>query len=67
MELDTGTKAMNQVEFLIQLKISDDAVVANESMFLLTILEKNQRNKIKMFSTKCNSFTKVGKLSKSES
>ena len=26
-----------------------------KSMFILTILEKNQRNKIKIFSRKCNS------------
>ena len=38
-----------------------------ESIFLLTILEKNQRNEIEAFSDKCNSIIKDGKLSRSES
>ena len=38
-ELDVDPKAIQQKEFVGQLKNSDDAVVANESMFVLTILE----------------------------
>ena len=38
-ELDVDPKAIQQKEFVGQLKNPDDAVVANESMFVLTILE----------------------------
>ena len=38
-ELDVDLKAIQQKEFVGQLKNPDDAVVANESMFVLTILE----------------------------
>ena len=43
-----------------------NSVVANESMLVLTILEENQRNEIKIFSRKCNSIIKDGKLLRSE-
>ena len=33
-----------------------------QSMFALMILEKNQRNKTRIFSRKCNSPIKDGKL-----
>ena len=35
-------------------------------MFILTILEINLRNRIYIFSRKCNSIIKNGKLSRSE-
>ena len=38
-ELDVDPKAIQQKEFVGQLKNPDDAVVANKSMFVLTILE----------------------------
>ena len=51
-----------------QLENPDDAIVANKSMFVLTILEKkNQRNEIKIFSRKCNSIINNGKLSRTKS
>ena len=39
-ELDVDPKAIQQIEFVGKLKNPDDAVVTNESMFLLTISEK---------------------------
>ena len=39
----------------------------DRSMFVLIILKKNQRNKINIFSRKCNSIIKDGKLSTSKS
>ena len=39
-ELDVGPKAIQQIEFVWHLKDPDDKVVANESLFVLTILEK---------------------------
>ena len=36
-------------------------------MFILTILEKNQRNEFRFFSRKCNSIIKHGRLSRRES
>ena len=33
-------------------------------MFILTILEKNLKNQIKIFSRKCNSIIKNGKISR---
>ena len=65
-ESDDDPKAIHQIEFVGQLKNPDDSVVANESMFVLTILEKNQRNEIKIFSRKCNSIIKDGKLSRGD-
>ena len=35
-------------------------------MFILTILEKNQRKEVEVFSRKCNSLIKYGKLSRSK-
>ena len=52
-ELDADPKAIQHIEFVGQLeKPGNNNTV--ESMFILTILEKNQRNKIKMFTRKCN-------------
>ena len=64
---DADPKAMQLIEFVEQLKhvdgINADGV---ESMFVLTIF-KNKKNKIKIFSKKCNSIIKDGKLWKRES
>ena len=65
-ESDDDPKAIHQIEFVGQLKNPDDSVVANESMFVLTILEKNQRNEIKIFSRKCNTIIKDGELSRGD-
>ena len=59
-ELDGDAKAIQQIEFVGQLKNPDNVIVTNESMFVLTILEK-------IFSRKCNSIIKDGKLSRSKS
>ena len=39
-ELDADLKAIQQIELVEQLKNLDDGVVANESKFVLTIVEK---------------------------
>ena len=39
-ELDDDPKAIQQVEFIGQLKNPDYEIVSNESMFVLAILEK---------------------------
>ena len=75
MKLIVDPKAIEQIEFVEQLKeldANDNAtdVGNNQSMLVLTILEKkkkNQRNEIKTFSRKCNSLIKDGNLSRSES
>ena len=46
-ELGTDPKAIQQIELVGQLKNPDDAVVANESMFVLTILEKVKETRLK--------------------
>ena len=66
-KLDVDPKATRQIEFVGQLKQLDNNGNANdagndESTFLLTILEKNQRKNIKIFSRKCNSLIKDGNL-----
>ena len=38
----------------------------DQSMFFLTVLEKNQRNELKIFSRKCNSIIKDEKLARSK-
>ena len=58
-ELDADPKAIQQIEFVGQLKKLDNNYNAadagiDQSMFFLTVLEKNQRNKLKIFSRKCN-------------
>ena len=57
---------MQQIEFVGQLKTLGDGGNAI-SMFVRTILEKNKRNKNKIFTRKCNSIMKDGKLSRNES
>ena len=66
-ELHADPKVIQQIGFVAQLKTSDNAIVDNESLFILIILEKNERNEIKIFSRKCNSIITDGKLSRSES
>ena len=39
-ELDADPKPIQQIEFFRQLKNSNNKIAANESMFVLTILEK---------------------------
>ena len=67
-ELDADPKVIQRIEFVGQLKNLENAIVANESMFVLTVLEKikETRNKVS-FSRKYNSIIKNGKLSRSES
>ena len=54
------------MELVGQLRNPDDAVVANESIFVLTILEKVNKTEIKIFSRKCNIIINNGKVLKSE-
>ena len=70
-ELDADPKAIQQIEFVGQLKKLDNNYNAadagiDQSMFFLTVLEKNQRNELKIFSRKCNSIIKDEKLSRSK-
>ena len=59
-ELYTNRKGIQQIEFVEQRKNIDGInAYGAESMFVLTILEKNQRNKIKIFPGKCNSIIKM--------
>ena len=72
-ELDADPKAIQQIEFVGQLKKlnaednAKDAGDNDQSMLVLTILEKNQRNEIKIFSGEWNSIIKDGELSRSKS
>ena len=54
---------MQQIEFVGQLK-NVDGVNADDTqtMFTLTISEKNQRNKTKIFSRKCTGLLKNGEI-----
>ena len=45
-ELDADPKSIQQIELVGQLKNSDDAVVASESTFVLTILEKIKETRL---------------------
>ena len=46
-ELDVDPKAIQQIEFIGQLKNTDNKVVAKESMFFLTILQKVKETRLK--------------------
>ena len=46
-ELDVDPKAIQQIEFIGQLKNTDNEIVANESMFFLTILQKVKETRLK--------------------
>ena len=65
--LDANSKAIQQIEFIGQSKNPGNEILVNESMFVLTILEKIKEASIKYFSRKCNSFINNNKLSRSES
>ena len=65
-ELDADPKTIQRIEFVRQLNNPDIKIVPNESMFVLTVLEKKQRDNIKIFSRKCSSIIKDGKLSRSK-
>ena len=45
---DVDLKAIKQIEFVRQLKNPDDTVVANESMFVLRMLEKIKETRLKL-------------------
>ena len=47
-EFAADPKAIQQTELVGQLKSSDNAVAANESMFVLTILEKIKELRLKL-------------------
>ena len=47
-EFDADPKAIQQIELVGQLKSPDNAVVADESMFVLTILEKIKESRLKL-------------------
>ena len=47
-KLDADPKAIQQIEFVGQLKNPNDAIVANESMFVLTFLEKIKETRLKL-------------------
>ena len=46
-ELDADPKAIQQIEFIGQLQNAVNETVANESMFVLTILEKIKETRLK--------------------
>ena len=47
-ELDDDLKAIQQIEFIRQLKNSEDEVFANESIFVINILEKTKEKRLKI-------------------
>ena len=47
-DLDADPKAIEQIEFIGQLKNPDNAIIAIESMFVLTISEKIKEKKLKL-------------------
>ena len=61
-ELDADPKAIQQIEFIWRLLNKSNQIIASESIFVLTILEKNQSNKIKILSRKCSSLLKDGEF-----
>ena len=66
--VDVVAKSIQQIELVRQLKNPDHAVVANECIYAcLNNFRKNQRNENKIFSRKCNSIIKDGKISRTES
>ena len=46
-ELDADTKPIQQIEFVGQLKNDNNQIAANESIFILTILEKIKETRLK--------------------
>ena len=47
-ELDDDLKAIQQIEFIRQLKNSEDEAFANESIFVIKILEKTKEKRLKL-------------------
>ena len=47
-EFDDDLKAIQQIEFIRQLKNSEDEVFANESIFFIKILEKTKEKRLKL-------------------
>ena len=69
-ELDSDSKAAKQKEFVGQLPNAcgvNTNTDGKQSMFVLTILDENQRNETKIVSTKYNSLIKNGRLWRSKS
>ena len=66
-QLHGDPKAIQQIEFVTQLKNPDYAIFANESMFLLMVFRKNQTNKTKVSLRKSNSLIINGELWRSKS
>ena len=60
-ELHADSKATQQIEFIGQLKKPDDKIVANESMFALTTLERIKETRV-TFSQRSVSLIKDGTL-----
>ena len=48
-ELDADPKAIPQIELFGQLKKPDNAIVANESMFVLTTFKKIKETRLKVY------------------
>ena len=70
-ELDTDPKAIQQIEFVQQLKESDDNgnaidACADKNVWFIDF-GQNQRNETKILSRKCNSLIKDCKLWRSKS
>ena len=59
-ELDIDPKIIKEIKCFGQLKTIDGDGI--QSMFVLTMLEKNQRGNTKVFSRKCNSLIKDSEL-----
>ena len=49
IELDSDPKTIQQIEFAEQLKNQGNTIVANESMFVLTILEEIKEMRLHFF------------------
>ena len=67
-KLDADPKEFQQIDFVGQLKSTDDVNVdGTQSMFVLTILEKIKKKTTKILSRKCNSLMKDCELRRSKS
>ena len=72
-ELGADPKAIQQIEFLEQLKkldVDDKGTDAGDNyqfMFVLAIIEKIKETRLNIFSRKYNSIIKDGKVSRSKS
>ena len=57
-ELDADTKAIQQIEFVGQLKYTDGVYADGTQSVCFNDFRKTQRNEIKIFTRKCNSLIK---------